>query len=209
MWIIIFLLSGGIGNTNHIPGCLIHIHKFELSLDICLFNFRKFRYFCCAAAGGNNWEVTEYLEEFGHLCFDSEPRKVSLPSYSQGRSSHTLWSFKGIAVPVWNFMEVLGKISGQHLAFWLSCHHGGLTVWGIFNGILVQPSGECPFKIPDPACGSARGDFLMGWGEQRAGAAKCVENAQNIPSWILPLETQNFTTKMEKIGVWRRVVHFI
>lgn len=159
MWIIILLLSGGIGNTNHIPGCLIHIHRFELSLGIRLFNFRKSRYFCCAAAEGNQWEVTEHLEEFGHLCFDSEPEKVSLPSYSQERSSHTLWSFNGIAVAVC-FMEVLGKISGQHFAFCLSCHHRRLTVWGVFNGQLVQPSGECLFKIPDRARGSARGDLM-------------------------------------------------
>lgn len=155
MWIIIFLLSGGIGNTNHISGCLIHIHRFKLRL----FNFRKSRYFCCAAAEGNKWEITEHLEEFGHLCFDSEPKKVSLPSYSQGKISHTLWSFNGIAVAVC-FMEVLGKISGQHFAFWLLSHHGGLRVLGVFNGLLVQASGECPFKIPDPACGSARGDLM-------------------------------------------------
>lgn len=150
----------GLGNTNHIPGCLIHIHRFELSLDICLLKFRKSSYFCCAAAGGNEWEVTERLEEFEHLCFDSEPQKISLPSYSQERSSHTLRSFNGIAVAVWSFMEVLGKTSGQHFAFWLLCHHGRLTVLGIFYGLLAQPSGECPFKIPDPACGSARGDLM-------------------------------------------------
>lgn len=69
MWIIVFL----IGNTNLIPGCLIHIHRFELSLDICLFNCRKSRSFCCAAAEGSKWEVTEHLEDFGHLCWDSEP----------------------------------------------------------------------------------------------------------------------------------------
>lgn len=142
MGIITFLLSGEYnGNTNHIPECLIHIHRFELSLDICLFNFRIPIYFCCAAAEGNKWEITEHLEERGHLCFDSEPKKVSLPSYSQERSSHALQSFNGIAVALC-FMEVLGKISGHHFAFWLSCHHGELTVLGVFNGLLVQPSGE-------------------------------------------------------------------
>lgn len=106
--------------------------------------------------------------------------------------------------------KCLKKNSGQHFAFWLLCHHGRLTVLGIFYGLLAQPSGECPFKIPDPAHGSARGD-VMGWGllgsrEQELQGCFCslkpafcslklakrVENGQNIPLWILPLEIQNF-----------------
>lgn len=93
--IIIFLLSGGAGNTNHIPRCLTYTHVLPscanvldvfatycaftlgLSLGICLFNFRKSRHFCRAAAGGNKWEVAGHLEEFVRLCFNTEPKRVS------------------------------------------------------------------------------------------------------------------------------------
>jgi len=42
---------------------------------------------------------------------------------------------------------------------WLSFRDRGLTA---VNRLSVQPSGDCAFKTPDPACGSTKG-HLMGW----------------------------------------------
>lgn len=90
--IIILLLSGGAGNTNHIPRCLTYTHvlsscanvldvfatycaiALEVSLGVCWFNFRKSRHFCHAAGGGNKWEVAGHLEEFGACVSTLRPK---------------------------------------------------------------------------------------------------------------------------------------
>lgn len=115
MLIIIFLLSGGAGNTNHISRRLTYTHvlssctnvlgvfatycaiTLDPSLGICPFNFRKSRHCCHAAAGGNKWEVAGHLEEFGRLGFDIKPKRVSFQAILR----------RGVPTPCRALMELL------------------------------------------------------------------------------------------------------
>lgn len=74
---------------------------------------------------------------------------------------------------------------GFHSATWDS-------VLGAVHQRSMQPSGDCTFKIPDPACGRAKGD-LMGW--------RFLGNGESCSA---ALALSNLQSKMRASWEWQR-----
>lgn len=97
-----------------------------------------------------------FLENLGSCALTPNPKRVSIWAILR-RFPTPHRALMGLLC-----LFVLQKClpnSQVSILLWLSFRDRGLTA---VNLLSIQPSGDCAFKTPDPACGSTKG-HLMEW----------------------------------------------